>query len=279
MTDKRKSILMLIAAGIVWGLSFVVVKNGLDYITPLWQVTGRLGIAFLIILLFWHKELRKMNKQTVKRGIILGTIFAASLIFQTVGSQYTTASKCSFLTVSYVVFTPFIEIIFLRKKTNFRKIIAVVICMVGMGLLTLNGSFWLALGDGLEILCGLFYAIHLIYIDHCEKEIDVLQLHFMQIITANVICLVLALIFEPLPLHMGFNGLWCLVYCGIFEILLGFFLQMKGQQNTNPSLAGILLSMECVYGCIFATIFLHDTFTVQMVIGCVMIFISAILES
>lgn len=272
-----QAILMLIAAGLIWGISFVVVKDSLDYMTPLWQLAGRLLIACGAVCIIFCREFRRMNRLTVKRGILLGVFFTAALMLQNIGCNYTSASKCAFLTGSYVAFVPLLELLFLRRKPTWRKLLAVALCMAGMAFLTLEGSLSLGLGDMLVILCGVAYAVHILYIDRCEEQVSPLHLHMLQIITATVISLAAALLVEPIPTGISLHAAGGMVYCGIFEILLGFFLQLKGQKNTNPTLAGILMSMESVYACIFAAIFLHDVFTIPMIIGCVMMFLAAVL--
>lgn len=278
-TEKKQlpAILMLTAAGLIWGISFVVVKDSLDYMTPLWQLAGRLLVACGAACVLFFREFRKMNALTVKRGMILGVLFAAALVLQNIGCNYTSASKCAFLTGSYVAFVPLLELVFLRRKLTLRKGLAVVLCMAGMAFLTLEGSLRLGMGDLLVILCGVAYAVHILYIDRCEEQVSPLHLHMLQIITATVISLAAALLTEPLPENINIHAAGGMVYCGIFEILLGFFLQLKGQKNTNPTLAGILMSMESVYACIFAAIFLHEAFTVPMIAGCVMMFLAAVL--
>ncbi len=280
MSQKNKravSIGMLVAAGIIWGLSFVVVKDSLEYITPLWQLALRLLVASVCMLLLFFPRLKRMNRQTVFSGICLGTIFFLALLLQNIGCRETTASKSSFLTVSYVMFVPLLELLLLKKKLTGRKAASVLICLSGMAMLTLNGGFRIGRGDLLIIICGIFYAFHIIYIDHCSEKIDAVDMHFLQILTATVLALIAAFVFEPFPVVTEVHCWIGLLYCGIFEITLGFFLQLKGQQNTSPTLAGILVSMESVYGSIFAAIFLRESFTLRMIAGCIAIFMAAVI--
>jgi drug/metabolite transporter (DMT)-like permease len=281
MTVKSKkalSIGMLVAAGIVWGATFVVVKDSMDYISPLWQLALRLLIACMLMLAIFHRRLAQIKRQAVIQGVFLGVLFFLALLFQNLGCKETTASKCSFLTVSYVAFVPILEMLILKKRLTGRKLLSVVICLSGMALLTLNGNFSVEKGDLLVILCGLLYAFHILYIDHCSTTMDAMDMHLMQIITATVLAFGAAIIFEPIPVVTNVHCWMGLIYCGIFEVVVGFFFQLKGQQNTSPTLAGILVSMESVYGSIFAAIFLRESFTLRMIAGCAAIFLAAVVE-
>lgn len=58
--------------------------------------------------------------------------------------------------------------------------------------------------------------------------------------------------------------------------MLAFFIQNIAQRYTHPNHVGIILCLESVFGAILAVIFLNDVFTVNMIIGCAIIFIAII---
>lgn len=118
---KTISVIMLILAGMIWGGSFVVVKDSLDYITPLWQLALRLLVASVPAAVLAVINLNKWDRKSICHGAVLGVIFAAALIFQNKGMQYVSASKSAFLTGTYVAFLPVIEIVFLRRRVAARK--------------------------------------------------------------------------------------------------------------------------------------------------------------
>ena len=184
-TVKTISVIMLILAGMIWGGSFVVVKDSLDYITPLWQLALRLLVASVPAAVLAVINLNKWDRKSICHGAVLGVIFAAALIFQNKGMQYVSASKSAFLTGTYVAFLPVIEIVFLRRRVAARKIIAAVICTIGAAVLTLQGRFVPEWGDLSLLACGALYAVHLIYIDE-NMSINPILLHTGQIIAAAV---------------------------------------------------------------------------------------------
>jgi len=222
-------------------------------------------------------QLKSVTMKRILKGIVLGIFFALALVFQNFGAAVSSASKCAFLTVSYVMFVPLIEAIFLKKRLTGRKALSVILCLTGVGLITLGESFRVNAGDMFLLATGFFYALHLLWGDRCADGI--LIIHSVQIWTASVIALAVALISEPFSFSCRGDFLFSIIYCGIFELLLGFFLQIKGQQNTDPSLAGIILSSECVFAAIFGVVFQGDSFGIKMLLGCALVFISAVTES
>lgn len=273
------AVIMLLTASIIWGSSFVVVKGSLDYVTPAWQLFDRLAVASLGGVVIFAAQRQHLCAKYLRQGVVMGLFFAAALIVQNYGANLSSASKCAFLTVSYVAFTPLIEAVFLRKRLTARKAVTVAVCLTGVGLITLNERLSLEWCDVFLLLTGFFYGVHLLWIDHCDEKDGVIIVHVVQIWTACVISLAVALVLEPFNLSTDSSFILGIIYCGIFEVLIGFLLQFKGQQKTSPQLAGILLSSECVFAGIFGVLFQNDSFSVKMGIGCLLILVSAVMES
>ena len=273
------AVVMLLTASVIWGSSFVAVKDSLDYVTPAWQLFDRLAVASLGGIVIFILQRKYLCVKYLRQGVVMGIFFAAALIFQNYGANFSSASKCAFLTVSYVAFTPIIGAVFLRKRLTARKAATVAVCLAGVGLITLNERFALEWCDVFLLLTGFFYAVHLLWIDHCDEKNGAVLIHVVQIWTACLISLAAALILEPFSVSTDGSFVLSIIYCGIFEVLIGFLLQFKGQQRTSPQLAGILLSSECVFAAIFGVIFQNDSFSVKMGIGCLLILISAVMES
>ncbi|MGN0370203.1 MAG: DMT family transporter [Butyrivibrio sp.] len=268
------SIVLLVTAAIIWGSSFVVVKDSLDYITPIWQLALRFSVAAVPAVVLAIIRRKQWNKKTVVRSLVLGVIFFLAVLFQNLGANLSSASKASFLTGTYVAFFPVVELIFIRRKITLKKGLSAFICLCGTGVLTIEKGLRFQTGDIFLLLCGIMYAVHLMYID--ISDCDGVLLHSGQIITAAVLAVITALIFEPVPAHVNLRCMLGIVYCGIFEVFLGFFFQLVGQKNTNPSLAAIILSMESLFGLIFSVIFLGDVMSPRIIIGGLLIVFAAI---
>lgn len=278
-TISLAAVAILLTASVIWGSSFVVVKGSLDYVTPAWQLFDRLAVASLGGIVIFAAQRNYLCAKYLRQGVALGIFFAAALIFQNYGANLSSASKCAFLTVSYVAFTPFIEAVFLRKRLTAKKAATVAVCLTGVGFITLNERLSLEWCDVFLLLTGFFYAVHLVWIDHCDEKNGVIIIHVVQIWTACLLSLAAALILEPFSVSTDGSFLPSIIYCGIFEVLIGFLLQIKGQQKISPRLAGILLSSECIFAAIFGVLFQSDSFSVKMGIGCLLILISAVMES
>ena len=161
--------------------------------------------------------------------------------------------------------------------------VAAILSLTGIGLLALGTGdrAGLNLGDGLTLVCGLFYALHIIWTArYNEQGDDTLFLTLLQF----VVCAILGWIFAPIydgafPTASIQNPrvIISLLYLGLLSTMLCFSLQNIGLKYVQSSLASLFLSFESVFGVLFSTIFLHEKLTLRMGIGCVLIFLAVVL--
>ena len=69
-----------------------------------------------------------------------------------------------------------------------------------------------------------------------------------------------------------------IVYLALFSTMLGFLLQNVGQKYLSANTSSILLSLESVFGALFSVIFLKESLTGKMLIGCALMFAAVLLS-
>ena len=250
-TKDGKGIKLLAAIGliittIIWGSAFVVMKNSVDIISPTYLLALRFTIAAIaLILVFWRKVM-KINKSDLLCGGLLGVFLFVSYFFQTYGLKYTTASKNAFITTLYVILVPFLHWLFNHKKPKRNNIIAACIAVVGLALLSLEGDLSINIGDLLTLICGFFYAVHIVFIDRYTEDHDPVKMTVLQMVVAAVLSWIIAPVLEgPFDGRVIDNSMIIsLLYLGIFSTMIGFLLQNVGQKYLTPNTSSILLSFE-----------------------------------
>ncbi|MFD3158527.1 DMT family transporter [Haloimpatiens sp. FM7330] len=279
VSNKKKSIyadLSLFFVAIIWGGGFVAVKDALDSVTPFYMMTMRFGISTILMTIVFWKKVKKINKKDIMLGTIVGVFLFGGFMFQTIGLQYTTAGKQAFLTATYVVIVPFLYWVFSKKKPDNYSIIAAFLALVGIGMLTVQGSFHIGIGDNLTLICAIFFAAQIVAIGFFTKNIDPIILTVVQLGTGTIFSLLCAVIFEPKLQPLNTRGIICILYLGIFSTMIAFIVQNVAQKYTYSTHAALILSLESFFGSLFAVIFLDDVFTIKMIFGCIFIFIAVI---
>ena len=68
----------LFAAALIWGSSFFVVKDTVNTIPPNFLLAVRFTIGCLALALIFRKRLKKLNKEYIWQGAVIGLcLFAA----------------------------------------------------------------------------------------------------------------------------------------------------------------------------------------------------------
>ena len=117
---KTTAIFALFLAAFTWGSAFCVLKDTLENVSPIWLLAFRFLLAGIIMTLVCIPRMKKMSIRTLKRGIIMGIVLYFEFLFFTVGLQYTTSSKSSFIIGSYVAILPLIYWVIRGKSRRGR---------------------------------------------------------------------------------------------------------------------------------------------------------------
>ena len=291
---NKKLVSLLASAGLlltaaIWGFAFVVVKDSLDYIGSFYMVAIRFSIAAVGMGLIFFKKLKLIDKKHLLKGAVTGFFLFMGYLVQTIGCFYTTAGKNAFLTTVYVILIPIISWPLYKKRPAIFVFIAAAMSMTGIGLLALGGNDFAGggagsvfnRGDVLTLICGLFYALHILWTEKCNREgCDVIIITMLQFFFAAVFGWISAPIADgPFPLVVLNNSkvIVSMLYLGLLSSMLCFSLQNIGLKYVQSSLASLFLGFESVFGIFFSTLFLHEAFTPRMFAGCFLIFIAVIL--
>jgi drug/metabolite transporter (DMT)-like permease len=267
--------LLLVAA--LWGGGFIAVKDGLNALTPMVLAAMRFIIATLIFTAFFHRKIGGITRSEWLKGGVVGFFLYLGFAFQTVGLQYTTASKQGFLTATYVIMVPLIHWIISRKMPKKKVFLGSALTFIGIGLVSYQGAVSLNAGDTLTLICAVFFALHIIAIDVFGKGMSSLKLSYLQMLVAAGLFAISALVMEPLPHALTWQAWRAVLYLGAFSTCLCFTLQTVAQRHTPPSHASMILSLESIFAAIFGILMLGEVMTPKMAIGCAMIFAAILL--
>ncbi|MBQ8663468.1 MAG: DMT family transporter [Eubacterium sp.] len=285
MENKKVNILPqlgIILATIIWGFSFVVVKDALVLIPPVYMSTLRFTLAAIVLAVVFHKKLKQINKKYLLSGAVLGFFLFAATAIQTVALQTTDAGVCAFLTTAYVVWSPFLAWAIFKKKPNKQCLLAVVFAIIGIGLLSLTKGFGIGFGELLTLLCGVGYALHIVFSDNYTEAQDPLLISVLQMVFAAVFGWIVAPVYEgrlDMSAMVGDSQFWiAILYTGVLSTALCFLLQVVAQKHLSVTTAAILLSMESVFGTIFSVIFLQEALGPRKLVGFVLMFAAVLIS-
>lgn len=277
--EEVKSSALLLLTAAIWGFAFVAQRVGMQHVGA-FTFNGlrfMLGsISLLPILYFVNRKSKESyddkNEVSNNKGVIIAGIIAGSVLFfgaslQQVGLIYTTAGKAGFITGLYIVIVPILGLL-LKQKTNVATWLGVLVAAVGLYFLSVNEGFYIEFGDLLELIGAVFWAVHILVIDHFTKKVDALKLSFAQYITCSVLSLITAFIFEDINFGVIPQVLIPLLYGGIMSVGVAYTLQVVAQKHAKPSHAAIAMSMESVFASIGGLLLLGEIMPLRGYLGC-----------
>ena len=275
----------LLIASFIWGTAFVAQAVGMEFVGPVTFTFARflLGALVILPLLIYYEREVYIRILTQKNSILLIFSTALALGFGATIQQYallyTDVSNAAFITALYVPMVPIILKIILKKYLHWSIWLAVIICLIGLYLLTSNskttiGSF----SDILLIISALFFAIQIILNDvYIKKNKSPFTFAFFQYLIIFVCTFILANIIENPSLRSIYKEGFEIFYAGALSVGIAYTLQIIGQNKTKPASAAIILSMEAVFAAIAGWIIINQTMSIIKIIGCILIFIGIII--
>lgn len=229
---------------LIWGSTFVLVQAALKNISPILFLTIRFGIASLALALLFRGRARF---RPTRGGLIAGGCLFSGYLFQTVGLQFTTASKSAFITGLAIPLVPLLTCLVYFSRPRFIEVAGALCATAGMGLMTLQGDkLTIGRGDLLTLLCAVAFAAHIIAVGHYSGRITFESLSLMQVMAASALGLVTFWWVETPMVHLNLVVLAALGLTGLLATALAFTVQAWAQQHTTPTRTALIYSLEPV---------------------------------
>ena len=262
----------LLATTAVWGGAFLVMKDSLVRQDVYSFLASRFILAAAFMFIYKPKSLTGLDRKFVKRAVLIGLLLCSGFIFQTYGLTQTTVSNTGFITGLYLVFTPLISWILLKREIFKVQWLAVLVATIGLYFISFNGISF-GIGEILVLISALLFAGQIVALGEWSDGENTYALTLIQI-------LVSAVIFFALSLKDGFqlppdNGVWSAVfYTAFFATFLGQLIQVKAQSVMSATVAGVLLAMETPFALFFGLYFDNDPITLRIISGGTLVLIA-----
>jgi drug/metabolite transporter (DMT)-like permease len=270
MTQKQAN-LILATVSMGWGTSYIFMKLCIDTISPLTIIGLRFGIAFIVMMVIFHKKIIGVNGKTLKYSAIVGALLFGIFIALLYGIKHTTASSAGFLTSTTVILVPLLQTFITRRLPSNKIIAGVLIVTAGLALLTIGNNFSFASGSLFCLMAAFLYAVHIIVTNHFAREVDTLQLGIYQLGFACIYAVIGTFIFEKAVLPEGMIQWYAILGLALISSAYGFVMQPIAQKYTTPESTGFLFSLEPIFSAIFAFIFLGENMGKQGYFGAALI--------
>ncbi|EKN69532.1 hypothetical protein BABA_08896 [Neobacillus bataviensis LMG 21833] len=278
--------LSLLLVTFIWGTTFVLVQNAIDFLPPFAFNGIRFFIAALLLILcllvFEKKQLKQLNLKLIGSGVFIGFWLFLGYVSQTIGLLYTTTSKAGFITGLSVVLVPLFSMFLLKQYPSKNAIIGVFTATIGLFLLTMTDVASLNIGDGFVFICAISFAMHIILTGKFSSQYPTLLLTAIQISTVAILSMGSSFIFEDwkrsltLDVLLSQNVITALIITSVFATALAFFIQTNFQKYTSATRVALIFAMEPVFAAIAGYFWAQERLAIGALFGCGLIFMGMI---
>jgi drug/metabolite transporter (DMT)-like permease len=264
------ALLALLVMTAAWGSTFFLIKDVVTRIPVPDLLAIRFAIASVALAVIAAPRLH-MSRTVIAYGMLLGLLYGSAQILQTAGLAHTAASVSGFVTGLYIVATPLLTALLLRRRVPLLTWLAAVLATLGLGVLALHG-FALGYGELLTLIAAVIYAGHIVALGRFSTSETTLSLSLVQLIVITLVTVVAA--WWPTAGSAGGIQLpssgddWLIVlYLALVASAMTMVLQTWAQAHIEPSRAAVIMAMEPVWAAVFAVALGGETVTLRMIIG------------
>lgn len=290
MKNRFSANLALFMTALIWGLSFVAQRAGMDYVGPFTfnMVRCILGGFSLIPVILWFKvsqpDMRTERKKHFQHinleraGIACGLALFVAMTIQQYAMQFVGAGKGGFITALYIVFVPLITVL-MGSRLSKNVIVSVVLSVIGLYLLCWKGGAGFDIYDLMVLVSAFFYGVHILVVNYYSRHVNAMKASCLQFFVVGILSTVLVLLFE----HPNIESIYAcrvpILYAGILTCGVAYTLQIYGQKYTLPVVASLILCLESVFAVLGGVLILGETLSLKESLGCVFMISAVILSN
>jgi drug/metabolite transporter (DMT)-like permease len=268
VTKARIAVLALLGVGFGWGAAFVLMKDAIAQQDLYDFLATRFTIAALAMALLQPQRVLAIRARDLKVGLPLGVVLAGGYITQTIGLDLTTAAISGFITGLYVVLTPILAWLMVRRRPSKKLALAVGFAVIGLALISgaTATSVELQLGQLWLLACALLFALHIFLLGEHGGKSNPYTLAMIQIAGVAAVSWVFALAdgYQAPP-----NGqVWtAILFTALFATILAFWLQTWAQTVLDSARVALILTSEVVFAAGIAVAVGQEQLALQTVFG------------
>jgi drug/metabolite transporter (DMT)-like permease len=262
--------LLLVLVTIIWGSTFLLVKNTVKLSGPFTFLAICYGFGTLALALIFRKRLLLITRAEFISGMFIGTFLFTGYACQTIGLQYTPVSKAGFITGMSVPLVPIFSFFFLRQKPALAAIVGITLSIIGLTLISIDNEFNFVFGSGevLILCCAVAFALHIVCISKFSPNANATNLAIVQLALTSL----LSLIFMPIaheafispPLIVWIAGL----FMGVADIAFCLLMMNWVQQFISSTRASLIYSLEPMWAALFGYFLAGEVLSIPAWFGC-----------
>ena len=265
--------LALALVAMVWGGTFVLVKDALADVSPVLFLALRFSAAAIALGIIY---LRNPSGRGIHGGwtggIVTGILLYFGYLLQTQGLRLTTPAKSGFITGLYIVLVPLASSFVYKRAPQLSEVLGVAIATTGLGLMTLTGrALEIGKGDLLTLGCAVVFTFHIMVLGYYSQRMAFEWLTLLQIGTCAAIGLLSFWWVETPVLHWNRQVVIAIAVTSLLATALAFTVQTWAQRYTTPTRTALIFALEPVFAWATSFVLTNEVLSRRAAIGALFI--------
>ena len=265
MPRSLKAHLLLALITLVWGSTFVLIKEALRDSSPLVLNAVRMTLAAALLAVYYRKHLVALDRRAVVAGSVVGVFLYLGYALQTAGLKLTTPSKSAFLTGVSTVLVPLLMVVLWRTRVHPWRAVGIGLALAGLFLMTVpagrEGLVDFARvnrGDLLVIGCAFAFAFQIVFLGRATQRFPFEQMAVLQIAVAAALMVVSAPLLEQTVFRPSSAVIATVLVTGILGTAVAFTVQAWAQQFTPATHTALIFTLEPVFAWLTSFLILRE---------------------
>jgi len=249
---ERRAIAAMVLATLLWGGTFVAIRDAVAAVPPALLVSTRFIGAGLLFALVLVLRRRLPSRRDLAGGALSGLLMVGGFFLQAVGLRSTSAGSSAFLTCAGTLLAAFWAWLLLRERPGARLTFGIALAMAGSALLSLRGDFRLGTGELITLAGAAMFALQVVAIARFASTTDPVALVCVQSFVAGAVLLPFAPPTADACATLGGENLARFAYLLLAGSTLAPLLQVYAQRTLSAGRMGLLFALEPVFALVFA---------------------------
>ncbi len=268
---ERRALMAMVLACLLWGGTFVVIRDTVAAIAPATLVCARFLLAGAALALVLVVRRRRPSRVDLLGGLLSGALMVFGFYPQAVGLQWTSAGSSAFLTCAGTLLAAFWAWPLLRQRPSARLVAGLAIALAGSALLSLRDGLTLGRGELLTLAGAAMFALQIVAVSRFAGAADPVALVCVQSFVAAAVLLPIAGPPAELLSSLGGANLWRFAYLVAAGSTLAPLLQVYAQRTLSAGRVGLLFALEPVFALLFALTLGAEQFAARWWLGAALI--------
>jgi drug/metabolite transporter (DMT)-like permease len=268
---ERRAVGAMVLACLLWGGTFVAIRDTVAAIPPVLLVASRFALAGVAFALVLAVRRRAPRRPDLAGGVLSGLLMAGAFTLQAEGLRSTSAGSSAFLTCAGSLLTAFWAWLLLRQRPGARLLAGIAVAMTGSALLSLERGLALGRGEALTLAGAALFALQIVAVARFAREVEPVALVCVHSFVAAAVLAPFA--GPPAALFAALEGanLWRFLYLALAGSTLAPLLQVSAQRTLSAGRIGLLFALEPVFALLFALTLGAESFAPRWWLGAALI--------